>query len=86
MKKDQAGITKRFVVAMLVIATVGLGALAIRTSTQNQNSAVLSLKSIQTDKATLFYANNHPDSVNFVEQVGESRVLAEDLKLVAKRF
>jgi hypothetical protein len=86
MKKDQAGITKRLVVAMLVIATVGLGALAIRTSTENQNSAVLSLKSIQTDKATLLYADNRPDSVNFVEQVGESRVLAEDLKLVAKKF
>ncbi len=57
MKKLQAQITTRLVAAMLVTAAViGLSALAMHAPTQNQNSLTRSLKSIQTDKATLFYA------------------------------
>ena len=56
MKKDLAGITKRLVAGMLVaVAVVGVSALTIHTP--SQNSAARSLKSIQTDKATLFYAD-----------------------------
>ncbi|HVD95950.1 MAG TPA: hypothetical protein VNE84_07415 [Candidatus Limnocylindria bacterium] len=88
MKKDQVGITKRFVAAALVIAAVvGLSVLAMHTPTQNQNSAARSLKSIQTDKATLFYADSRPDSAWFVEQVlpgtSESKAATENLKSIA---
>jgi hypothetical protein len=57
MKKDLAGITKRLVAGMLVaVAVVGVSALAIHTP--SQNSAARSLNNIQTDKATLFYADS----------------------------
>ena len=87
MKKLQAQITKRLVAAMLVTAAViGLSALAItHAPTQNQNS--LALKSIQTDKATLFYADNRPDRCYFVERVMpgtiESKAATENLKVIA---
>ena len=59
MKKLQAKVTMRFVAAMLVaVAIIGLSALAMHTPTQNQNS--LALKSIQTDKTTVFYADRSP--------------------------
>ncbi len=89
MKKLQAQITKRLVAAMLVTAAViGLSALAItHAPTQNQNSAARSLKSIQTDKATLFYADNRMDRSFCVEMVlpgtTESKAATENLKLVA---
>jgi hypothetical protein len=88
MKKLQAQITTRLVVAMLVTAAViGLSGLAMHAPTQNQNSLTRSLKSIQTDKATLFYANNRQDRVYCVEMVllgtSESKAATENLKLVA---
>ena len=89
MKKLQAQISKRLVAAMLVTAAViGLSALAItHAPSQNRNSAVRSLKSIQTDKATLFYADKRPDAGWFVEQVlpgtSESKDATDNLKLVA---
>ena len=86
MKKDSAGITKRIVAGILVaMAVVGVSALTIHAP--SQNSAVGSLNSIQTDKATLFYANTSPKANWFVEQVlpgtGESKAATENLKLVA---
>ncbi len=70
MKKLQAQITTRLVAAMLVTAAViGLSALAMHAPTQNQNSLTRSLKSIQTDKATLFYADNRTDRTYCVELV-----------------
>lgn len=88
MKKDLAGITKRFVAGMLVvIAVVSVSALAIHAP--GQKSAARSLDSIQTDKATLFYAQTgpQPDANWFVEQVlagtSESKDATENLKLVA---
>ena len=89
MKKLQDQITKRLVAAMLVTAAViGLSALAItHAPTQNRNSAARSLKSIQTDKATLFYADNRPDRCYFVERVMpgtiESKAATENLKVIA---
>lgn len=86
MEKDLAGITKRLVAAMLVaVAVVGISAFAIHTP--GQESAARSLNSIQTDKATLFYADRVPDAGWFVEQVmpgtSESKDATETLKLVA---
>jgi hypothetical protein len=88
MKKLQAQITTRLVAAMLVTAAViGLSALAMHAPTQNQNSLTRSLKSIQTDKATLFYADNRTDRTYCVEMVlpgtAESKAATENLKLVA---
>jgi hypothetical protein len=88
MKKLQAQLTIRLAAAMLVIVTIiGLSALAMHASTQNQNSLTRSLKSIQTDQATLFYADNRQDRCHFVEMVlpgtGESKAATENLKLAA---
>jgi hypothetical protein len=86
MKKDLAGITKRLVAGILVaVAVVGVSAFTIHTP--SQNSAARSLNSIQTDKATLFYAGFHPDANIFVEQVlpgtSEGKAATENLRLVA---
>jgi hypothetical protein len=88
MKKDLAGITKRLIAGMLVVvAIVGVSALTIHTP--SQNSAARSLNSIQTDKATLFYAEAGPMPMGcyFVEQVlpntSESKAATENLKVVA---
>ena len=86
MKKALAGITKRVVAGLLVAAVVvGVSALAIHAP--GQNSATRSLNSIQTDKATLFYADRTPSANWFVEQVlpgtSESKDATENLKLVA---
>ena len=86
MKKALAGITKRVVAGLLVaVAVVGVSALAIHAP--GQNSATRSLNSIQTDKATLFYADRTPSANWFVEQVlpgtSESKAATENLKLVA---
>jgi hypothetical protein len=88
MKKLQAHSTKRLVAAMLVTVTViGLSALAMLAPTQNQDSQARSLKSIQTDKATLFYADQRMDRCWYVERVllgtSESKAVTENLKLVA---
>ena len=85
MKKDLPGITKRVVAGMLVaVAVVGISALTIHTP--SQNSATRSLNSIQTDKATLFYANRSPSANWFVEEVlsgtSESKDATENLKSV----
>jgi hypothetical protein len=89
MKKNKGEFAKRFLAAMLVIAALaGVSALAMHTPAHNQNSLARSLKSIQTDKAILFYADASPaTALRFVERVpamtGESRALTENLKLVA---
>jgi Tfp pilus assembly protein PilV len=88
MKRLQAKITTRLVAAMLVtVAVIGLSALAMHAPTQNQNSLTRSLKSIQTDKATLFYADQRMERCYFVEQVllgtSESKAATENMKLVA---
>jgi Tfp pilus assembly protein PilV len=88
MKKLQAQITIRLVAATLVtVAVIGLSALAMRAPAQNQNSLTRSWKNIQTDKATLFYADNRGDRCYYVEMVlprtSENQAAAENLKLVA---
>jgi len=68
MKHIHRNITPRLLAAVLVaVAVIGLSALAVHTPTQNQSS--LTLKSIRTDKATAFYADNRGDRAWFVEMV-----------------
>ncbi len=87
MKKLQAKITIRLVAAMLVtVAVIGLSALAMHAPTQNQNSLARSLKNIQTDRATLLYADERMERCHFVEMVlpGTSeKAETENLKLAA---
>jgi hypothetical protein len=86
MKRDLDGVSKRlFAGVLVVVAVVGVSAFAIHAP--GQKSAARSLGSIQTDKATLFYANRSPSANWFVEQVlpgtSESKDATENLKLVA---
>jgi hypothetical protein len=79
--------TIRLVAAMLVtVAVIGLSALAMHAPSQDQNSLARSLKSIQTDKATLFYADQRMERCHFIEQVlpgtAESQAATDNLKLV----
>jgi hypothetical protein len=88
MKNNQPGITKRHVASKLVAAAgVRVSALAMHTPTHNQSALARSLKSIQTDKATLFYADNRQDRGWCVEmvlpQTSESTAATENLKLIA---
>jgi hypothetical protein len=88
MKKLQAKTTIRLVAAMLVtVAVIGLSALAMHAPTQNQNSQARSLRNIQTDKATLFYADQRENRGWCVEMVlpgtAESQAATENLRLVA---
>jgi hypothetical protein len=85
MKNDLAGIIKRLVAGMLVtVAVVGVSAFTIKAP--DQGSAARSLDSIQTDNATVFYADRTPYANWFVEQVlagtSESKDATENLKLV----
>jgi hypothetical protein len=92
MNKNQTGIAKRFVAAMLVTAAVvGVSILSMHTPTDNRMARPL--KNIQTDKATLFYAGPGPSSPggsNCVELVlpstRESKASIENLKLIAAAF
>ena len=86
MKRDLAGINKHLIAGvLLVLAIVGLSALAIHAP--DQKSAARSLNNIQTDKVTLLYAAAVPKCNWFVEQVlagtSESKDATENLKLVA---
>ena len=88
MKKHLVEISKRLVTGMLVTgALIGVCLLTIHSPTQNQNFMARSLKSIQTDKATMFYADGRPDCAWFVEQVlpgtSESNAATENLKSIA---
>jgi hypothetical protein len=79
--------TVRIFAAMLASVTViGLSSLAMHASTQNQNPLAPSLKSIQTDKATSFYAARQPGRTWFVENVlpetGENKAATENLKVI----
>ena len=87
MKTIEVKPTIRIVAATLVTAAVvGVSALAMQASSQNQNALAPSLKSIQTDKATSFYAGRAPSRTWFVEAVlpgtGESKATTENLKVI----
>ena len=87
MKTIEVKPTIRILAAMLVTAAVvGVSALAMQASSQNQNVPAPSFKSIQTDKATSFYAGRAPSRTWFVEAVlpgtGESKAATENLKVI----
>ena len=68
MEKSLGGVTKHLLAGMLVaVALVWVSSLAIHAP--DQKSAIRSLLRIQTDKATLFYAEMAPKANWFVEQV-----------------
>jgi hypothetical protein len=75
----------RLAAAMSVtVAVIGLSSLAMQAPHHTENA--MTLKSIQTDKTTLFYANARPSCAWFVEAVlpgtGESKAATENLKAV----
>jgi hypothetical protein len=87
MKTYLFGIAKRLITAVPVVAAVvGVSTLAMHAPAQNQDS--LAFKSIQTNKATLFYADGRPAHIGawFVEMVlpgtAESKAATENLKSV----
>jgi hypothetical protein len=87
MKTIEVKPTIRILAAMLVTAAVvGVSALAMQASSQNQNVLAPSFKSIRTDKATSFYAGRAPSRTWFVEAVlpgtGESKAATENLKVI----
>ena len=75
-----------FVATLVTVTVISLSSLAMRASTQNQNSLAPSLKSIQTDKTTSFYAGRQPGRTWFVENVlpgtGDSKAATENLKVL----
>ena len=87
MKNLQAKIMRVVAAMLVIVAIIGLSALAMHAPAKNQNFMVRSLKSIQTDKTTLFYADQRMDRCNFVEMVlpgtSESKAATENLKLAA---
>ena len=72
---------------LVAMAVIGLSAITMHAPTQKPNSLTRSLKSIQTDNATLFYADQRMDRCNFVEMVlpgtSDSKAATENLRLVA---
>ena len=90
MKNLQAQDIRRFAAILVTMAVIGLSALAMHAPTLNQNSQGLSLKGIQTDKATLFYEEHSVARRYCVEMVlpgtNESKAAAENLKLIAATF
>jgi len=86
MKRDLVGINKRIFAGVFVaVAVIAMSIFTIHAP--SQNSAARSLNSIQTDKATVFYAIRTPSANWFVEQVlpgtSESKDATENLKVIA---
>jgi hypothetical protein len=86
MKSIEAKSTVRPLAAILVtVAILGLSAIAIDAPTHNQSA--VTLKSIQTEKATTFCARHRGDAgIWFVEAVltaSDSRAATENLKAIA---
>ena len=68
MKHIHRYLTVRLLAAMLItVAVIVLSSLAMHAPAQNQSW--LTLKNIQTDKASAFYADNRADRAWFVEMV-----------------
>jgi hypothetical protein len=82
MKKHQARVVAA---GLLTAVVVGVSALAMHTPTQNRNALARPLKSIQTDQAIRF-AETQWDRCRYVERTGETRLSAENLKLIAAAF
>jgi hypothetical protein len=72
-------IVRLFAATLVTVATIGLSAMAMHAPTQTQNS--VTLKNIQTDKATILYADHRPSCAWFVEMA----LPTGDTKLAAAR-
>jgi hypothetical protein len=89
MKRYLVSTTKRlFTAALVITAVVGISTLVMHAPTQNQDSVARSLRSIQTDKATLFCTTRTGVAGGwFVEQVMpgtiESKAATENFKSIA---
>jgi hypothetical protein len=85
--KNQSATGTRLVGAMLVIvAIIGLSGAALPAPAKSQNFLASSLKSIQTDTATVFYASVRPSHNWFVEEVlptSGSKAAKENVSAVA---
>jgi hypothetical protein len=60
---------------LVTVVTISLSALAMHAPTQTQNP--VTLKSIQTDRAAIFYADHRPDCAWFREMIlptGDSKL------------
>ena len=68
-----------FAATLVTLATLGFSAMAMHAPTQTQNS--VTLKNIQTDKATTLYADHRPSCAWFVEMA----LPTGDAKLAAAR-
>jgi hypothetical protein len=60
-------LVRLFAATLVTVATICLSTIAMHAPTQTQNS--ITLKNIQTDRATILYANARPDCAWFVEAV-----------------
>ena len=60
-------IVRLFTATLVTLATIGFSALAMHAPTQTKTA--VTLKSIQTDRATTFYADHRPTCAWFVEAV-----------------
>ena len=68
-------IVRLFAAMLVTVTTIGLSALAMHAPTQSQSS--VTLKSIQTDSSTTFYADHRPDCAWFREMIlptGDSKL------------
>jgi hypothetical protein len=85
MKSIEAKSTVRSFAAILVtVAVIGLSAIAMPGRTHDQNA--VTLKGIQTHKATTFYADHRTNGIWFVEAVltaSDSKAATENLEAVA---
>jgi len=60
-------IVRLFAAMLVAVATIGLSAVAMHAPTQTQG--LVTLKSIQTDRAATFYADHRPDCAWFREMI-----------------
>lgn len=67
MNTSQPTLIVRLLAATLVTVTISLSTLAMHTPTQTLNP--VTLKRIQTDRATTFYADHRPDCAWFREMI-----------------
>ena len=60
-------IARLLTATLVTVATISLSAMGMHAPSQTQNS--VTLKNIQTDRATTLYADHQPDCAWFVEAV-----------------
>jgi hypothetical protein len=77
-------VVRTFAATLVTVAIIGVSALAMHAPTETQTP--VTLKSIQTDRATTLYADQRPNCAWFREMVlptGDSQLMSENLQSVA---